>query len=179
MHRRFAVAVAAVALLLPLAATPASAAGGPDAGKQAICEGTYYFKLMKRYRVQHRGLGVTQANTNTSYRYSSESEFTSEAEGQISAEVSGELGTTVRWLVAEVRASTKVAVRAQVTWRIANTLKVTTPPRHTSWARYGAYRLPTKAHTWYEYKSCKTGRHAYPRIKAPYRLGWVHGEEPI
>ncbi|WEH15503.1 hypothetical protein [Streptomyces sp. VNUA24] len=157
----------------------ASPAAAKDHGPFAKpCEPGYRYvatSTKKSVRAQgkgiHKGIGVTLANYNGGAKTMT-SVFTSETEGEVGITVSGKLKAKASAVVAEVEHEYGVEVSAKLRVRIGNQIRVKTPPKKTSYARYGAYRLKIKGYSQYIYANCTKGTKVKSTVLTPRLVGW-------
>jgi hypothetical protein len=141
----------------------------PDA---SACEPGYrYYPTTNTQKDYHRMVGITQSNYNNTTR-DARSTFTSNATGEVSLGYSGELGVSANVAVLEIEGKFGVNVAVKMTAHMGNTISITTPPRTTTNARYGVYRLKTLGYSQYVYSNCNRGVKNTVTVYSPKRVGW-------
>jgi hypothetical protein len=66
-----------------------------------------------------------------------------------------------------------VDVTATLTAKLGNSISVDTPPRKTTYGRYGVYRLKSYGYNQYTYANCTKGVKKNITIYTPRRTGWA------
>lgn len=136
------------------------------------CEPGYdYYVTGKSKKDVHKGVGVEQANYNNTSR-SITSTFTSTVTGSVSVAVSGELKTKASVAVAEIEQKYGVELSVKLTAKLGNRVKIKTPPKKTTHARYGVYRLKTTGYSQYTNTNCTKGKKIKSTLQTPRRVGW-------
>lgn len=98
--------------------------------------------------------------------------FTSETEGEVGITVSGKLKAKSSVVLAEVEHEYGIEVSAKLRVKIGNQIRVKTPPKKTSYARYGAYRLKITGYSRYIYANCTKGTKIKSTVLTPHLVGW-------
>ncbi|ULR53176.1 hypothetical protein [Streptomyces deccanensis] len=157
-------------------AGPAAAHGHGPFGKP--CEPGYEYvatSTKKSVKAQGRGIqkgiGVTLANYNGGSKTMT-SVFTSETEGEVGISVSGKLKAKSSVVLAEVEHEYGVEVSAKLRVKIGNQIRVKTPPKKTSYARYGVFRLKVTGYSRYINANCTKGTKIKSTILTPHLVGW-------
>lgn len=136
------------------------------------CEPGYdYFVTGKSKKDVHKGVGVEQANYNNTSR-SITSTFTSTMTGSVGVTVSGELKTKASVAVAEIEQKYGIELSVKLTAKLGNRVKIKTPPKKTTHARYGIYRVKTTGYSQYIYADCRKGKKFKSTLQTPRRVGW-------
>ncbi|TQE26961.1 hypothetical protein Sipo8835_28395 [Streptomyces ipomoeae] len=167
----------AVSLAILGGASPALANDAASSTSQPTsfgkpCEPGYdYFVTGKAKKEIHKGVGVEQANTNGTSR-SITSTFTSTVTGSVGVTVSGELKTKASVAVAEIEQKYGLELSLKLTAKLGNRVKVKTPPKKTTHARYGIYRVKTTGYSQYIYADCRKGKKFKSTLQTPRRVGW-------
>ncbi|GAA3011793.1 hypothetical protein GCM10020229_24080 [Kitasatospora albolonga] len=118
-----------------------------------------------------RGVGVDQANYNGTSR-TIKSVFSAEASGEVGMSVSGELKVSANALLANVEGKYGVDLSAKLTAKLGNTTWAETPPRRTTHARYGVWRLKTTGTSYTIYSNCSTSPKKTVVAYTPQNVGW-------
>lgn len=154
-----------------LAEEPASSSSRPAPYGKPCEPGTRYVVTGKAKKEIHKGVGVEQANYNGTSRTIT-SAFTSTVTGSVGLSVSGELKTKASIAVAEIETKYGVELSLNLTAKLGNRVKAKTPPKKTTHARYGVYRLKTTGYSQYVYASCTKGKKVKSTLLTPRRVGW-------
>lgn len=167
-----AVAIAVLGGASPaLANDTASSASQPTPFAKPCEPGYDYFVTGKAKKDVHKGVGVEQANYNNTSK-SITSTFTSTVTGSVGVTVSGELKTKASVAVAEVEQKYGVQLELKLTAKLGNRVKIKTPAKKTTHARYGVFRLKTTGYSQYVYANCKKGKKFKSTLQTPRRIGW-------
>jgi hypothetical protein len=140
----------------------------PDA---SACEPGYRYYPTTKDKDYQKGVGATQSNYNGTTR-DAKSTFTSEITGEVGIAYTGELKVGGSIAVAEIEGKFGVNVSVKLTAKLGNTIAVTTPPKTTTNARYGVYRLKSYGYSQYVYTNCNRGTKNNVTIYTPRRVGW-------
>ncbi|MEU2108045.1 hypothetical protein [Streptomyces sp. NPDC019507] len=157
------------------APAPLEPAGKPpvDNGAWARpCEPGWKYFATSKGKDYHKGVGAEQSNYNGTSQ-TARSTFTSEVTGEVGIAYTGELKVSGGVAVAEIEGSFGVEVSAKLTAKLGNTISVNTPPRKTTHARYGVYRLKSLGYNHYVYANCTKGVKKNVTIYTPRRIGWA------
>ncbi|MEU9775222.1 hypothetical protein [Streptomyces sp. NPDC047968] len=127
----------------------------------------------KRY---HKGVGPTNSNYNGTSR-TARSSFVSEVTGEVGVSVTAGLSGSVSAMIAEIEAKYEVNLSAKLTAKLDNTIAVDTPPKKTSNARYGVYRLKNTGISYRIYSNCQTSAKKTITSYTPIRVGWYLWED--
>ncbi|MFI5527470.1 hypothetical protein ACIA8O_02830 [Kitasatospora sp. NPDC051853] len=130
-----------------------------------------YYTTTANYGKVMRGVGVDQANYNGTSRVI-KSVFSAEASGEVGISVSGELKVSANALLANVEAKYGVDLSAKLTAKLGNTTWAETPPRRTTHARYGVWRLKTAGTSYTIYSNCSTSAKKTVVAYTPQNVGW-------
>ncbi|MCX5340776.1 hypothetical protein [Streptomyces atratus] len=119
----------------------------------------------------HRGVGPTNANYNGTSR-TARSTFTSEVTGEVGVSITGELSTSVDVMIAKIEGKYSVNLSAKMTAKMGNQISVDTPPKKTTNAKYGVYRLKNTGTSYTIYSNCKTTAKKTVTSYTPMKVGW-------
>ncbi|MFF7163855.1 hypothetical protein ACFZBP_21305 [Streptomyces sp. NPDC008086] len=136
------------------------------------CEPGYRYTPTSKSEDFHKGVGAEQAKYNGTSR-TARSTFTSEVTGKVGIAFSGELKVGGTVVVAEIEGKFGVNVSVELTAKLGNTIAVNTPPKRTTHARYGVYRLKSYGYNQYVYANCTKGVKKNMTVYMPHRTGWV------
>jgi len=140
------------------------------------CEPGWRYHATSKGKDYHKGVGVEQANHNGTSR-TAQSTFTSETSGTVGIAFTGELKVSGRAVVTEVEGKFGVNVSTSLTAKIGNKISVDTPPKTTTFARYGVYRLKSYGYNQYVYVDCGKGSKKDVTTYTPHRVGWAIWEK--
>ncbi|MEU9055708.1 hypothetical protein AB0D37_35850 [Streptomyces sp. NPDC048384] len=146
--------------------TPGDTPNRPDCG-----QASFVYKPKTQNGKYHKGVGPTNANYNGTSR-TARSTFTSEVTGEVGVAVQGELETSVNVMLANIRAKWQVTVTTKLTAKLGNSIAVDTPPRKTTHAKYGVYRLKHTGVSYVIHTNCTTSPEKKVVSYSPYRVGW-------
>lgn len=144
--------------------------------QSSACEPHWKYTATKKDKDYHKGVGAEQANYNNTSR-TAKSSFTSEVSGTVGIAHTGELKVGSKIAVIEIEGKLSVNVSVSLTAKIGNTISVDTPPRKSTLARYGVYRLKSYGYSQYTYQNCTKGVKKNVTIYTPRRVGWYLWEE--
>ncbi|QKW06168.1 hypothetical protein HUT18_06890 [Streptomyces sp. NA04227] len=130
----------------------------------------------KKGRSYHKGVGATLSNTNRTSR-TLKSTFTSEVSGEVGVSVSAGLTTKVDFMIAEIEAKWDVELSAKITAKMGVNVMVDTPPKKTTNAKYGVYRLKVTGTSYQHYGFCRYSPKKTVTSYTPYKVGWYVWEE--
>ncbi|MGW8366951.1 hypothetical protein ACWGK1_41305 [Streptomyces wedmorensis] len=119
----------------------------------------------------HAALGVAQANYNATSR-TARSWFKSEVGGEVGVSVSSEVKASVNVIVAEVEAKYGVDLSAKITAKVGNEIQVDTPPRKTTYAKFGVWRMKNTGTAYTIYSNCTTSPKKTGTTFTPWHVGW-------
>ncbi|MEU3045955.1 hypothetical protein ABZ705_05355 [Streptomyces sp. NPDC006984] len=122
-------------------------------------------------REYHKGVGVTHSNYNGTSRTGT-STFTSEVTGEVGVSVTAGLATSVDVMVAKLEAKYDVNLSVKLTAKQGNTWSVPTPPKTTTNAKYGVYRLKNTGTSYIIYSNCSTSAKKTVTSYTPIKVGW-------
>ncbi|MFC5802091.1 hypothetical protein [Streptomyces formicae] len=151
---------------LPL--TPGKPIDGPDA---EYCAPKNIYKPSSNLGKHHYGIGVTQANYNATSR-TARSWFKSEVGGEVGVTYSGELKVSGKVLVAEVEAKYGVDLSVKITAKIGNEIQIDTPPRKTTYGKFGVWRMKNTGTSYTIYSNCRTSAKSTVTSYTPWHVGW-------
>ncbi|MFV2121096.1 hypothetical protein ACE14D_22710 [Streptomyces sp. Act-28] len=77
----------------------------------------------------------------------------------------------------EIEGKFGVDVATKLTAKVGNSIGVNTPPRKTTYARYGVYRLRSLGFSQYTYPNCNKSAKKSVTIYTPRRVGWAIWEK--
>ncbi|MBQ0967466.1 hypothetical protein KBY91_31825 [Streptomyces sp. RK23] len=140
----------------------------PDA---RACEPGYRYSATSKTKDYHKGVGVTQSNYNGTSR-TARSTFTSEVAGKVGVSYSGKLGVKVSVAIVDIESEFNVNVSAEMSVSMGNRIAVDTPPKKSTNAKYGVYRLKSYGYSQYKYANCTNGVKNKVTIYTPRRVGW-------
>ncbi|MGW5277036.1 hypothetical protein ACWEQP_31750 [Streptomyces sp. NPDC004044] len=119
----------------------------------------------------HKGVGPTNANYNDTSR-TARSIFTSEVTGEVGVSVTGGLSTSIDVMIAKIEGKHEVNLTAKLTAKLGNSIQVDTPPKKTTNAKYGVYRLKNTGTSYTIYSNCKTTAKKTITSYTPMKVGW-------
>ncbi|MCK8676731.1 hypothetical protein [Streptomyces lichenis] len=140
------------------------------------CVPHWKYTATSKTKDYHKGVGSEQANYNGTSQ-SARSMFTSEVTGSVGVAFSGEVGVKASAVVAEVEAKFGIELAVSLTAKLGNTISVPTPPKKTTFARYGVYRLKSAGYSQYTYQNCTKGTKKNVTVYTPRRVGWAIWEK--
>ncbi|MGX2995280.1 hypothetical protein JNUCC64_13455 [Streptomyces sp. JNUCC 64] len=160
----------------PVTGVPKPGQPAPDEPHGRPCEPGYSYTATSKGKDYHRGVGAEQANYNGT-SHTANSAFTSETAGEVGIAVKGELKVSGSVLVLEVEGAFGVELSTKLSTKIGNTIRVKTPPRKTTFARYGVYRMKSAGYSQYTYANCTKGVKYPSTTYTPRRVGWAIWEK--
>ncbi|WP_128642866.1 hypothetical protein [Streptomyces sp. SS] len=119
----------------------------------------------------HAGIGVAQANYNATSR-TARSWFKSEVGGEVGVTVSSEVKASASVVVSEVEAKYGVDLSAKVTAKVGNEIQVDTPPKKTTYAKFGVWRMKNTGIAYTIYSNCTTSPKKTGTTFSPWCVGW-------
>ncbi|MFB7912385.1 hypothetical protein [Streptomyces sp. NPDC056061] len=119
----------------------------------------------------HKGVGPANANYNGTSR-TARSTFTSEVTGEVGVSVTAGLSTSIDTMIAKIEAKYEVNLSAKLTAKMGNSISVDTPPKKTTNAKYGVYRLKNTGTSYKVYSNCKTSAVKTITSYTPMKVGW-------
>ncbi|MFF3397183.1 hypothetical protein ACFYW6_01485 [Streptomyces sp. NPDC002659] len=119
----------------------------------------------------HAGVGPTNSNYNGTSRVA-RSTFTSEVTGEVGVSVTAGLATSVEVMIAKIEAKYEVNLSAKLTAKLGNSIAVDTPPRKTTNAKYGVFRLKNTGTSYIIYSNCRTSAKKTVTSYTPLKVGW-------
>ncbi|MFC9299562.1 hypothetical protein ACFTWH_34770 [Streptomyces sp. NPDC057011] len=119
----------------------------------------------------HAGVGPTNSNYNGTSR-TVRSTFTSEVTGEVGVSVTAGLATSVDVMIAKIEAKYDVNLSAKLTAKLGNSVSVDTPPKKTTNAKYGVYRLKNTGTSYTAYSNCTTSAKKTVTSYTPLKVGW-------
>ncbi|MFG2661126.1 hypothetical protein [Streptomyces sp. NPDC048425] len=143
----------------------------PQVHPREPCEPHYLWASTSKYKKYHKGVGPTQSNYNGTSR-AAKSEFTSEVTGEVGIAVSGTLKAKAGVEVAEIDQEYGVQLSVKLTAKMGNKITVDMPPKYTTNAKYGVYRLKTDGYSQWVYANCTKGVKHNAALYTPTRIGW-------
>ncbi|MGA4979382.1 hypothetical protein [Streptomyces cinereoruber] len=146
---------------------------GPDA---EYCKPKNMYKPTANLGKHHHAIGVQQANYNATSR-TARSWFKAEAGGEVGISISGELKASASVLVAELEAKYGVDLSAKLTAKIGNEIQVDTPPKKTTYGKYGVWRLKNTGTSYTIYSNCNTSAKTTVTSFTPWYVGWYLWEK--
>jgi hypothetical protein len=118
-----------------------------------------------------KGIGPTQSNYNQGSRTAT-SKFIAEAGGEAGVAISGELKTSVKAMVGEIEAKYGVELSLKMNAKIGNWIEVKTPPKKTSFGKYGVWRMKNTGTSYTIYSNCQTSAKKTVTSYTPWYVGW-------
>lgn len=119
----------------------------------------------------HKGVGPVNANYNGTSR-TARSTFTSEATGEVGVSITAGLSTSVDVMIAKIEGKYDVSLSAKLTAKMGNQISVDTPPKKTTNAKYGVYRLKNTGTSYKIYSNYKTSAVKTVTSYTPMKVGW-------
>ncbi|WP_146132649.1 hypothetical protein [Streptomyces solincola] len=119
----------------------------------------------------HKPIGAQQANYNGTSR-TARSWFKSEASGEVGVEISGELKVGVSPMIASIEGKYGVNLSAKLSVKVGNEIQVDTPPRKTTYAKYGVWRMKNTGTSYVIYSNCRTSAKSTVTSHTPWHVGW-------
>lgn len=119
----------------------------------------------------HKGVGPTLSNTNRTSR-TAKSTFISEVSGEVGLSVTAGLAVSKEFMVAKIEGKFDVNLSFKLTAKLGNNIAVDTPPKKTTNAKYGVYRLKHTGKSYKIYSNCTTSAKKTITSYSPYRVGW-------
>lgn len=146
--------------------------GKPTDGPNAdYCAPRNVYTPTAYVRKSHYGIGVTQANYNGTSR-TARSWFKSEVGGEAGLTYSGELKASGSVMLAAIELKYGVDLSLKVTAKIGNEIQVDTPPKKTTYARFGVWRMVNTGTSYTLYSNCKTSAKSTVTSFTPWHVGW-------
>jgi hypothetical protein len=124
----------------------------------------------------HAGVGATQANYNGTSR-TARSWFKSEVGGEIGITISGEAKVSGGVIIAELEAKYGVDLSAKLTAKIGNEIQIDTPPKKTTYGKFGVWRMKNTGTSYTMYSNCKTSPKKTVTTHTPWYVGWYLWEK--
>jgi len=119
----------------------------------------------------HKGVGVTLSNYNGTSR-TARSTFTSEVTGEVGVSVSPGLSVSVDVMIAKIEAKYDVNLSFKMTAKLGNSIAVDTPPKTTTNAKYGVFRLKNTGTSYVMYTNCSVSEKKTVTSYSPFKVGW-------
>ncbi|MYZ37737.1 MULTISPECIES: hypothetical protein [unclassified Streptomyces] len=119
----------------------------------------------------HKGVGPTNSNYNGTSQ-TARSTFTSEVTGEVGVSVTAGLSTSVDVMITKIEAKYEVNLSAKITAKLGNTIAVNTPPKKSTHAKYGVYRLKNTGTSYIIYSNCQVTPKKTITSYIPARVGW-------
>lgn len=146
--------------------------GDPSNGPSAEhCQPKNMYKPTKNHGKSHKGLGATQANQNNTSR-TARSWFKAETGGEVKLEISGQVKVSGGVLVAQLENTYGVDLSMSLTAKVGNEIQVDTPPKKTTYGRYGVWRMKNEGVSYYIYSNCRTSAKQTVTSYTPWYVGW-------
>ncbi|MFE3069902.1 hypothetical protein [Streptomyces sp. NPDC059247] len=153
-------------------AEPPSAPGGPSGMPAAeYCPPKNVYKPTSNQGKKHAALGVTQSNYNGTSR-TMRSWFKAEVGGEVKLTHSGELKASANVVVAELELKYGVDLSVAITAKMGNDVQIDTPPKKTTYAKYGVWRLQNTGTSYTIYSNCRTSAKSTVTTLTPWYVGW-------
>ncbi|MFA3837851.1 hypothetical protein [Streptomyces aureus] len=147
----------------------------PQVPPREPCEPHYLWESTANHKKYHKGVGPTHSNYNGTSR-TAKSQFTSEVTGEVGIAVSGTLKAKAGAAVAEIEQEYSVQLSMKLTAKTGNKFTVGTPPKYTTNAKYGVYRLKTDGYSQWVYANRIKGVKHSATLYTPNRIGWYMWE---
>jgi hypothetical protein len=147
----------------------------PQVPPREPCEPHYLWESTANHKKCHKGVGPTHSNYNGTSR-TAKSQFTSEVTGEVGIAVSGTLKAKAGAAVAEIEQEYSVQLSMKLTAKTGNKFTVGTPPKYTTNAKYGVYRLKTDGYSQWVYANRIKGVKHSATLYTPNRIGWYMWE---
>ncbi|MEU7291740.1 hypothetical protein AB0A76_00825 [Streptomyces exfoliatus] len=155
-----------------LEALPTPGKPGTDGTNADYCGPTkHIYKPNKNLGQVHVAVGATQANYNGTSR-TARSWFKSETGGEVGVTVSGEVKVSANVVVAEVEAKYGVDLSAKLTAKVGNEIQVDTPPKKTTYGKFGVWRMKNTGTSYTAYSNCTTSPKKTGTTFTPWFVGW-------
>ncbi|MGW1819186.1 hypothetical protein ACWCQM_37220 [Streptomyces sp. NPDC002125] len=119
----------------------------------------------------HKGVGPTNSNYNGTSRVA-RSTFVSDVTGEVGVSVTAGLSGSVSAMIAEIEGKYEVNLTAKLTAKLGNSIAVDTPPKKTTNAKYGVYRLKNTGTSYKIYSNCQTSTKKTITSYTPLKVGW-------
>lgn len=158
----------------PLKETERAGTGGrraEESGEEKTCKARAVYEPKARHGEQHEAVGVTQANHNGTSQLA-QSTFVSEATGQVGVTVTGHLGLGVDAMIGRIEKHFHVSLSPTIMAKVGNMIMVPTPPKTTTYAEYGVYRLKTTGVSYTVNSDCSISDKNKVTSYTPWRVGW-------
>ncbi len=120
---------------------------------------------------KHKGVGPTLSNYNNTSR-TAESRFESEMTGEVGVAVSAGLKVSASAMVAEIEGTYNVDLSMKITAKMGVSVRVDTPPRKTTNAKFGVFRLKNTGKSYTQYSNCSTSEKKTITSYSPIKVGW-------
>jgi hypothetical protein len=152
--------------------------GKPEDGTNAeYCGPTKnVYKPTANHGKVHAGVGAPQANYNGTSR-TARSWFKSEVGGEVGISVTGELKVSGSVMLAEIEGKYGIDLSAKMTAKIGNEIQIDTPPRKTTYGKYGVWRLKNTGTSYTIYSNCRTSAKSTVTSHTPWYVGWYLWEQ--
>jgi hypothetical protein len=142
-----------------------------DTTNRPICDRANISPPTTQGSKYHKGDGATLSNTNNTSR-TAKSTFTSEVSGTVGVSVTAGLSVSVDAMIAKIEAKYDVTLSASMTAKLGNSISVDTPPRTTTNAKYGVYRLKNTGTSYKIYENCEVSPKKTVTSYTPMKVGW-------
>ncbi|WP_138902446.1 hypothetical protein [Streptomyces albidochromogenes] len=120
---------------------------------------------------KHKGVGATQSNYNGTTR-TARSTFISEVTGEVGVSVTAGLSTSVDAMIGKIEAKYDVELSAKLTAKLGNNVAVDTPPKTTTNAKFGVWRLKNTGVSYVIYSNCQGSAKKNITSYSPMKVGW-------
>ncbi|MFD8211173.1 hypothetical protein ACFV2S_32815 [Streptomyces sp. NPDC059695] len=135
------------------------------------CAAKNVYKPTANLGRKHEGIGIAQSNYNDASR-TLRSWFKAEVGGEVKLTHSGELKASAGVVVAELEAKYSVDLSVSVTAKMGNEIQIDTPPKKTTYAKYGVWRLKNTGTSYTIYSNCRTSAKSTVTTLTPWYVGW-------
>ncbi|GAA3820521.1 hypothetical protein GCM10022403_062420 [Streptomyces coacervatus] len=154
---------------MPKDDTKPPSAGNAPAVEQ--CDQANVYLPKTKGKQYHQGVGPTNSNYNNTSR-TAKSTFTSEVTGSVGVSVSAGLTISINALIGKIEQKYDVHLSASLTAKLGNTISVDTPPKTTTNAKYGVYRLKNTGISYRIYSNCESSPQKTVTSYTPLKVGW-------
>jgi hypothetical protein len=135
------------------------------------CEQANVYLPKSKGKQYHQGVGPTNSNYNNTSR-TAKSTFTSEVTGSVAVSVSAGLTISINAMIGKIEQKYDVNLSASLTAKLGNSISVDTPPKTTTNAKYGVYRLKNTGISYRIYTNCESSPQKTVTSYTPLKVGW-------
>ncbi|MEV7278216.1 hypothetical protein [Streptomyces sp. NPDC093111] len=119
----------------------------------------------------HVLVGAVNSNYNGTSR-TVRSTFTSEVTGEVGVSITAGLSPSIEVMIAKIEGKYEVNLSAKLTAKLGNSVSVDTPPKKTTNAKYGVYRLKNTGTSYTVYSNCTSTPKKTIISYTPMKVGW-------